>query len=55
VFLKSAEEWTPEDVAQMKTFATDAEIQGWREFGAYIGYRIGIREDGTWIYYLAGD
>lgn len=55
VFTKSAEEWTEEDISNMRKFATEEEIEGWREFGAYIGYRIGISKDGSWVYYLAGD
>ncbi len=54
-FPKSVEQWTEEDVGLMKLTMTDAEIQGYREAGGYLGYRIGIRSDGTWIYYLAGD
>lgn len=54
-FPKSVEQWTEEDVGLMKLTMTDEEIQGYREAGGYLGYRIGIRSDGTWIYYLAGD
>lgn len=54
-FLKSSDEWTADDIALMKTIMTDEEIEGFRQAGAYIGYRIGIKGDGTWVYYLAGD
>lgn len=54
-FTKSAEEWTDEDVSLMQSFLTDEEIEGFRKFGAYIGYRIGINETGEWIYFIAGD
>jgi hypothetical protein len=39
----------------LSTFATPREIQGWREFGGYIGWRAGIQPDGDWVFYVAGD
>ena len=33
----------------------DAAIRAFRKNGAYIGYRVGIREDGTWVFFVAGD
>lgn len=27
----------------------------YEQSGSYVGYRLGIREDGTWLYYVAGD
>lgn len=54
-FVKSADEWTDEDIAIMREVATDAEIEGYRSFGAYIGWRVGIRSDGQWVYFIAGD
>lgn len=55
VFVRGAEEWTAEDKETLKKIATTEEIKGYRNFGAYIGYRVGIREDGTWVYFIAGD
>ena len=55
VFVKTAEEWTDEDMAMLRQIATEAEIEGYRQFGAYIGWRIAIRPDGEWVYMLAGD
>lgn len=54
-FTKVAETWTEEDIAQMKKLLSDEQIEGYRKFGAYAYYRLGIREDGAWIYYVAGD
>lgn len=34
---------------------TDEDFEGFRSFGGYIGYRVGIREDGTWTSFVAGD
>jgi hypothetical protein len=33
----------------------DEEFAFWAEAGGYIGYRVGILEDGTWVYFIAGD
>jgi hypothetical protein len=44
-----------DELALLSTFATPQEIQGWREFGGYIGWRAGIQPDGEWVFYVAGD
>jgi hypothetical protein len=44
-----------EELELLSAFATPREIQGWREFGGYIGYRAGIEPDGDWVFYVAGD
>jgi hypothetical protein len=46
---------TPEEVELLATFATPREIRGWREIGAYLGWRAGIEPDGEWVFYIAGD
>lgn len=46
---------TEDELERLSTFATPQEIQAWREFGGYIGYRAGIEPDGDWIFYVAGD
>lgn len=55
VFVKSSEEWTNEDLNMLRQIASEEEIKGYREFGAYVGYRIGINKNGDWVYYIAGD
>lgn len=55
VFIVEPSKWTPEDIAMMKTFLTDEQIQSYREFGGYIYYRLGITQKGDWTFYLAGD
>lgn len=34
---------------------TTAEIDRFRTAGGYYGFRVGILDDGTWIYFIAGD
>ena len=55
VFTKGAADWTEEDIAQMKKLLPDELIEGYRQFGAYAYYRLGITEEGKWVYYIAGD
>jgi hypothetical protein len=34
----------------------DAEaIGGWTQYGGYLGWRAGIKADGTWVFFVAGD
>jgi len=39
----------------LRTIATEEEIASWMLEGSYLGYRLGIREDGTWKFFAAGD
>lgn len=34
---------------------SEEELRQFEEFGAYIGYRLGIRSDGDWMSFVAGD
>lgn len=47
--------WTDEDIADMKTIYSQRQIDKFREYGSYLGWRVGIEEDGTWIFFVAGD
>lgn len=46
---------TPEERDQLRTIADDEEIASWALAGGYVGYRLGIRSDGVWMYFVAGD
>lgn len=54
-FVRMPEEWTEEDLEVLRRLGTEEEIQGWRDFGGYIGWRIGITENGAWTVLVAGD
>ncbi|HLA66531.1 MAG TPA: GerMN domain-containing protein [Acidimicrobiia bacterium] len=43
------------DIDALRPLYGDAEIAGFAQNGAYIGYRVGILDDGTWVYFLSGD
>jgi hypothetical protein len=55
VFTKEASQWTDDDLTALQNIASPEEIVMYQEFGGYIGYRIGISDDGTWSYLIAGD
>jgi hypothetical protein len=46
---------TDEQWAELESLYSDEEIRGWKDFGSFIGWRIGILDDGDWTSYIAGD
>jgi hypothetical protein len=49
------EKLTPPQEVDLYRLVKPLEAKAMREFGGYIGYRLGIGADGTWHYFLAGD
>jgi len=43
------------DREALRPLYDDADFEGFEQFGAYIGYRILITEDGEWVGFIAGD
>jgi hypothetical protein len=31
------------------------DVEGWTQYGGYLGWRAGIEADGTWVFFVAGD
>jgi hypothetical protein len=54
-FAKDPSSWTEDDLADMRKLYADEDIESFRQAGGYLGYRLGIREDGTWLFFVAGD
>jgi hypothetical protein len=53
---KAPSEWSEGDLQDMRKLGyRKREIRGFEEFGAYTGWRVGIRRDGTWLYFVSGD
>lgn len=48
-------EATEEDWKEVAELYSAAEIASMREFGGYIGYRVGITGTGDWMFFVAGD
>jgi hypothetical protein len=54
-FNKDLKMLTAAEQAMLHTIMTPQELRQMQQFGGYIGWRAGIRPDGRWIFYLAGD
>lgn len=54
---KLPQDWTEADIASMRDAGyTDRDIKAFEEqIGGYAGWRVGIRADGTWLYFIAGE
>ena len=53
---KEPSEWTEADrEAMRRAGSTEEEIRLFEQSGGYGGWRTGIRADGTWIFFVAGD
>jgi hypothetical protein len=53
---KEPSEWTEADrEAMRKSGSTEEEIRLFEQHGGYAGWRAGIRADGTWLFFIAGD
>jgi hypothetical protein len=50
-------EWTEADIEAMhRAGYRDRDIKAFEEqVGGYAGWRVGIRSDGTWVYFISGD
>jgi hypothetical protein len=46
---------TDAELDMLSRVASAQEIEQWRQSGHYLGWRAGIRSDGTWIFFVAGD
>ena len=50
-------EWSQvseKEIDELRPLYDDEDFAGFAEFGAYIGYRVGII-DGSWVFFVAGD
>jgi hypothetical protein len=54
---KLPQDWTEADIESMREAGyTDRDIRTFREqIGGYAGWRVGIRADGTWLYFISGE
>jgi len=43
------------DVEALRPLYGDVDFAGFAEFGGYYGYRVGILDDGSWVFFVAGD
>ena len=46
---------SPQQMVELFRILTAGDMQDSQEFGAYVFYRVGIRPDGQWNFFVAGD
>jgi predicted lipid-binding transport protein (Tim44 family) len=54
-YAKEPEDWTAEDRESLTNLYSPEEIKQFERAGSYLGWRAGIREDGTWLFFVSGD
>lgn len=53
---KSPSAWTAEERQWLTNyFYTEQEVRAFERAGDYLGWRVGIRKDGKWLFFVAGD
>jgi hypothetical protein len=52
---KPPAKWTPEERRWLRNLYSKREIRSFERLGHYLGWRAGIRDDGTWLYFISGD
>jgi hypothetical protein len=55
VYGKKPARWTPGERRWLRNFYSEEEIRSFEQIGDYLGWRVGIRKDGTWLFFVAGD
>lgn len=47
--------WTAADLRWLRTLYSAQEVRAFKQAGAYLGWRAGVRRDGKWLFFIAGD
>ncbi len=55
VYGKKPSAWTAAERQWLKKLYSEDEIRSFERAGVYLGWRVGMRKDGTWLFYVAGD
>jgi hypothetical protein len=48
-------DWDEQDLEALRQIHTEEDIRSFQEIGLYVGWRVGIDRDGTWVFFVAGD
>ncbi len=54
-YAKKPSGWTAADRRWLRKLYSEQEIRGFERAGAYLGWRVGIRKGGTWLFFISGD
>lgn len=52
---KKPSRWTAADRRWLRRLYSPGEVRRFERAGAYLGWRAGIRRDGKWLFFVAGD
>ena len=55
VHAKKPSRWTAADRRWLRRLYSASEVRRFERAGAYLGWRVGIRSDGKWLFFIAGD
>jgi hypothetical protein len=47
--------WDEDDIEELSQIHVQEDIRQFQEVGLYLGWRVGIERDGTWVFFVAGD
>jgi hypothetical protein len=48
-------EWDESDIEALTAIHAEEDIRSFQDAGVYLGWRVGIDRDGTWVFFVAGD
>jgi len=48
-------EWDQRDIEALTRIHAEEDVLSFQEAGVYLGWRVGIARDGTWVFFVAGD
>lgn len=48
-------EWDERDIEALTAIHDEEDIRAFQDAGLYLGWRVGIDRDGTWVFFVAGD
>ena len=55
VHAKKPARWTEQERKALERLYTKKRIRQFERAGSYLGWRAGIQQDGTWLFFVAGD
>jgi hypothetical protein len=48
-------EWDEQDIEALTAIHAEEDVRSFQDAGLYLGWRVGIQRDGTWVFFVAGD
>jgi hypothetical protein len=48
-------DWDEQDIEALTAIYAEEDVRSFQQAGLYLGWRVGIDRDGTWVFFVAGD